>query len=285
MRFFHQALNKAKQEGKIDGKMLPWEGFDTEAADVREKTGGEPHLPFHLLKFSDEVLNDLQKIAANLRSLSVEKNMRIVGFTSPVPDQGTSTIAVLLSLMMGGRSEGRYWRRETEQIDLAPDFQAAYPDQDHSVLLIDTQVRHPSLHRMLEVIFEGGLWELLREELLPQEVMKKVESSNLKVITLGEKRDFHYGSKWIDTLKDTLRKNRTRFEFIILDIPPILTYAEGILLSKLCDGIVLVLQAENTRYEVVQEAQKLLEHSNVPVIGCILNRRKYHLPKWLYERL
>jgi Mrp family chromosome partitioning ATPase len=285
MKIYQQALSKAKLEGKIDGKMLPWEGVDAEGAEPEIQHNIESLLPFHLMKFPEEVLNDLQRISVTLRSFSMEKNVRVVGFTSPVPEQGTSTIAVLLSLMMAGKSDGRFRRQNTEQIDLAPEFHTEAFDGEHGVLLIDTQVRHPSLHMMLETTLEGGLWELLRGELLPQEVMKRIESANLEVITLGEKRDHHYGERWIDSLKETLRNKRAQFAHILLDIPPILAYPEGILLGKLCEGIVLVLQAENTRSKVIQEAQKMIESSNVPLIGCVLNRRRYHLPEWIYERL
>ena len=73
--------------------------------------------------------------------------------------------------------------------------------------------------------------------------------------------------------------------FIFIDIPPLLEYAEGITLSKLCDGVVLNVKSGSTRWESVQEAKGLLEKANVNILGTILNRRKSYVPDWVSKYL
>ncbi len=79
-------------------------------------------------------------------------------------------------------------------------------------------------------------------------------------------------------LKYYLDVLKTKLEFVLLDIPPLLQYAEGITLSKLCDGLILVIEAGETRWEVVQQAKRLLERANVNLIGgCAQPAEVLHL--------
>ena len=79
--------------------------------------------------------------------------------------------------------------------------------------------------------------------------------------------------KHLEKLKSYLDILKTKIEFILLDIPPLLQYSEGIALSKLCDGIILVIEAGETRWEIVQQANRLLEKAHVNLIGGVLNRK------------
>ena len=51
------------------------------------------------------------------------------------------------------------------------------------------------------------------------------------------------------------------------------------------DGVVLVVQAENTRWEVAQSAKERIEDENIKILGAVLNKRKMHIPGWAYKIL
>ena len=51
------------------------------------------------------------------------------------------------------------------------------------------------------------------------------------------------------------------------------------------DGVVLVVESEKTRWEVAESARKWIKSGNGNVLGVVLNKRKYHIPNWLYRRL
>jgi Mrp family chromosome partitioning ATPase len=51
------------------------------------------------------------------------------------------------------------------------------------------------------------------------------------------------------------------------------------------DGVIMVTQAESTRWEVAQSAKKMIENTKVKVQGVVLNRRKWHIPRWIYQSL
>ena len=63
-----------------------------------------------------------------------------------------------------------------------------------------------------------------------------------------------------------------------------MNYPEGLALSRLCDGVVLVVKAGNTRFEAIKNASQVLKNSGVRVLGGVLNQRKYHIPELFYKR-
>jgi Mrp family chromosome partitioning ATPase len=132
---------------------------------------------------------------------------------------------------------------------------------------------------------EGGLGELLTDEILPPAAIKNISASDLKLITAGQKRWNPLAPIDFEKFKSLLSYVKPYFEFVILDIPPVLRFAEGIALSKQCDGLILVVRANQTRWEIVAEAKRLLEKSGVNILGAVLNRRKFYIPEKIYRRL
>jgi Mrp family chromosome partitioning ATPase len=278
MKIFHKVLDRAKEEGKIDTRFIPWEGQTPEDTGKGKLILEEYDLSHMLSKFPDELLDDFQKIIENIRSSASGNDSHVIGITSAVPRQGNSTLATLLSLTIM-ENESRYFGSalsgEMNQLK-----------NQNGVLLIDAQVRHPSLHTMLEVPARKGLNDLLTSDVPLEEVIKEVEHSKLNLITIGDETGFRYTQSMLEKFHQFLRKTiENRYEFIFVDIPPILHYAEGLALSNLCDGMIFIVSAGRARLEVVKEAKRLMERSRVPVFGAILNRRKYYIPDWIYGRL
>jgi Mrp family chromosome partitioning ATPase len=70
-----------------------------------------------------------------------------------------------------------------------------------------------------------------------------------------------------------------------MDTPPVIPYPDAAVLAPLADGVVLVVQAESTRGQVVAEAERILRRAGGRPLGAVLNRRRHHIPAWLYGRL
>ena len=78
---------------------------------------------------------------------------------------------------------------------------------------------------------------------------------------------------------------KNQFEFVFLDLPPYLHSTHSKLLTRLCDGVVLVVQAGRTRWQTVAETRRLLEKANIPILGGVLNRREFSIPELFYRML
>ena len=74
-------------------------------------------------------------------------------------------------------------------------------------------------------------------------------------------------------------------DWVLFDSPPINVYNDASALAAKMDGVVMVVQAENTRWEVAQSAKKKIKNAKVSLLGVILNRRKMHIPDWAYKML
>ncbi|NUO82087.1 CpsD/CapB family tyrosine-protein kinase [candidate division KSB1 bacterium] len=228
--------------------------------------------------------NDLQCLAHNLLFAKKDKTPCVIGFASAQPGEGTSTLAVATALLVAHNlsAAGEIFAHKHAQTSTNAKHDGRRETQ---ALLIDTQLQHPSLHRLFGVDRASGVSELLREELVWLEALKDVPRSSLKLLTVGHThaKSLHYYE--IARFGELLRELKTQFEFIFLDLPPLLRGIEAAELSKLCDGVILIVQAHKTKREAVLAAQRVLEKAEVDVLGCVLNQRRFFVPDWLYQRL
>lgn len=76
-----------------------------------------------------------------------------------------------------------------------------------------------------------------------------------------------------------------RFDFVILDLPPVLESSDTSLMASRTDGLLLVIEQKFLKWEVVHHGVQGLQEKNVNVLGSVINRREFILPKVLYDRL
>jgi capsular exopolysaccharide synthesis family protein len=229
-------------------------------------------------------VEDIQRIVENVRLMAKGRRLQVIGITSAVPNEGTSTLATAMALMMTADCNGY-----SASFAIGNFGQNSARDalqlRQQGTLLIDTQWRHPSVHDFLDMPMECGLGELLTDEVLPGAAIKNLSVSGLRLITAGQKCWNPSASIEFEKFKALISYVKSCFEFVVLDLPPVLQFAEAIPLSQQCDGLVLVVRANHTRWEIVAEAKRLLQKSGVNILGAVLNRRKFHIPERIYRKL
>jgi len=87
------------------------------------------------------------------------------------------------------------------------------------------------------------------------------------------------------TTPELIAELKRDFTFIVLDTPAIMEASAAVRLCSMADGVVLVVEAEDTRWQVAQEAREALKRANANVLGVVLNKRRFHVPEWLYRKL
>jgi succinoglycan biosynthesis transport protein ExoP len=85
-----------------------------------------------------------------------------------------------------------------------------------------------------------------------------------------------------EALINDLRKD---FTYILIDAPPLNEYADAALFTRMADGLVIVLEANDTRRETARKVKDMLDANGVPVAGVVLNKRTFPIPEPLYRRL
>ncbi|OPY68864.1 MAG: Tyrosine-protein kinase YwqD [Syntrophorhabdaceae bacterium PtaU1.Bin034] len=78
---------------------------------------------------------------------------------------------------------------------------------------------------------------------------------------------------------------RIRFDLVVIDSPPLEGSSDGLALARNADGVVLVIEAEKTRWPVVQTLRDSIIDSGGNILGVVFNKRRYHIPGWIYKWL
>ena len=158
--------------------------------------------------------------------------------------------------------------------------------EGYRVILVDGNLRGPVLHRLLRVERDKGLAEFYFQgkNLDVTELMKETPLDNLWLVTSG----YHPnpGVIFEEAAFETQFENlKAQGDWVLFDSPPLNSYTDALALAGKVDGVVLVAQAEKTRWEVVQESKARLEKSGGRILGVVLNKRRFHIPGWVYKRM
>ena len=184
----------------------------------------------------------------------------MVLFASAVQGEGTSTIARNTATALA--------RQRTERI-----------------LLVDANLRAPIQHTEFSVERTTGISDVISGSVSLTAAIKSEVSPGLSLLTAGEPIDSPSRVLSQSVLQGLVMALTSLFDWVIVDGPPLTVYPEAASLAAVSGGAVLVVRAERTRTEVVEESKKVLGESEVDVIGAVLNRRKYHIPDFIYRRL
>jgi capsular exopolysaccharide synthesis family protein len=137
-------------------------------------------------------------------------------------------------------------------------------------LLIDCDLRKPSVHRMFKISNLTGLTDvLIGEEKL--EIAIENYSENLDILTSGTyppNPTEILGSKYLESFLDNLKNS---YEIIIIDSAPLNAVSDSQILSTKMDGVLMVIRAGRTKKDSIMEAKDLLEKVNANLLGIVLN--------------
>lgn len=117
-------------------------------------------------------------------------------------------------------------------------------------------------------------------------IVYQTDVENLHFMTFGSKGADQL-SEWFGTerFKALLDQLCQKYAFIIIDGAPINPYPDSLQISQHTDGVALVIQAHQTRHEVVNKAKQALEGMNAHILGVVVNQKKHIIPKWIYKRM
>jgi capsular exopolysaccharide synthesis family protein len=165
------------------------------------------------------------------------------------------------------------------------DFALAVAALGERVVLVDADFRNPVFHQTFGFEKSPGVAELLLDKHGLKEVMRKTDSPNLRVITAGTSLSNPFPLLESATLNGLTAEMKCEADWVLLNAPPVTACSDAIALSKMVDGVVLVVQAEKTRWEVARDVKDRLTDAGANVLGVVLNDRRFHIPGWIYRRL
>lgn len=255
----YRALEKAEEEKKKTRKGSPLKVFEEkiisrETGPVLKKKPEElkdPELPrtddasFDLVSLNPFAMEEFRKLKTQVFHRLPNPPHSIL-ITSAVPGEGKTTVALHLAKAISFEIHKR-------------------------AILIDSDLRKPAIH------FNGlqhakGLTDYLSDNVPLSDVLLDSGTANLRVILSGptsQKSTELIGSKKMEELLNSLKATEDS-TYILIDSSPIISTSEPLLLSKMVDGIIVVVLADSTPREAVQRAIKSIDAQKI--IGIVLNQ-------------
>jgi Mrp family chromosome partitioning ATPase len=153
------------------------------------------------------------------------------------------------------------------------------------VCIVDANFRHPALHRFFGVANSGGLASALTQPGAVSNFLLQLGDTNLWLLPSGaELSDL---SRYCTPLEMELRLTelRDQFDYVLVDSPPASQYADALALGAMTDGVVLVVESESTHRDAARRTTRNLRAAKVRLIGAILNKRSYPIPRFIYRMM
>ncbi|MBN1218844.1 MAG: polysaccharide biosynthesis tyrosine autokinase [Anaerolineae bacterium] len=188
-------------------------------------------------------------VRTNVQFLAVDQPAKSIMVTSPNPGEGKSLTAANLGVIMA-------------QANLR-------------TIIVDTDLRRPILHKIFRVPNLEGVTDLLRSQNIGLEIeghLRETGIENLRILPSGP---LHPNSAELlssQRMTDMVRLLREMADVIIFDSSPILAVTDASVLANRVDGVILVIQAKQTRRDTTREAMKRLNQVGANILGAVLNQ-------------
>lgn len=188
-------------------------------------------------------------IRANLDfTLPENEKCPVIGVTSSMRGEGKSTTAVNLSYV--------------------------FAEKGHKVLLIDADLRIPSVAKKLGIESSPGLADLLRGRGAQISEFQSHLLSNWFVLPSGDIPPNPSELLGSSRMENILNQLRNIFDYIIIDLPPVNIVSDAVSISGLITGMIVVIREEYTEKKELERCIRQLKLSNVNVLGCVMNNSK-----------
>ena len=219
-----------------------------------------PHLPHGSIAaglddtrtgFSD----GLRVVRTNIVYGSVRLRPKVLVFTSASPGEGKSTVAAAIAMLL----------HETQA----------------RVLLIDGDLRRPTVHTLFEVSTETGLSDLLAQE--PPITLKAAQGA-IDVLPAGPPLTVSAARLGSPNMRSLLDQAREKYDWVIIDSPPSLGLPDASVLATLADGVVIICSGDKTPRQALRSVTDQLRSVGAQVIGVVLNRVNMDRHSYYYGR-
>lgn len=216
---------------------------------------------FNLVDYYDQessYATEFRRLLHNINGAVSDKKAKTIMVTSSLLAEGKSTVVSFLAL-----TAARHKHRKT--------------------LLVDCDLRRPTLHYLFSVPRKGGVAEAVLDAKKVKEVVKRTGEPFLDIITAGiavsqPSEIFESGR-----IRELLDEARFYYELILVDCAPVLPVSDPMLLAPEMDGIILIIKAGSTQREVAKRASAVLRNEQSRFLGVVLNNISNVLPYYYSE--
>nr|WP_221218909.1 MULTISPECIES: polysaccharide biosynthesis tyrosine autokinase [unclassified Mycolicibacterium] len=189
------------------------------------------------------IAESFRKLRTNLQFLNVDNPPRVIVVTSSSPHEGKSTTAINIAL--------------------------ALAEAEHEVVLVDGDMRRPSVDRYLDLVGAVGFSTVLSGGASLSEVLQKTKFPNLTVLTSGASPPNPSELLGSQSAKNVLAELREQFDYVVVDSSPLLAVTDGAILAANSDGALVMSRFGQTKREHLAHAIGNLTDVGATVLGAV----------------
>jgi capsular exopolysaccharide synthesis family protein len=232
---------------RIDQAALPRDTPEGEESGLNLPGAGSPKASIELLPhtLSRSTLAEAYRAFRTSLLLSSAARPRCLGVTSALPLEGKTTTAMNLAVVLAQLGK--------------------------SVLLVDADLHHSRLHETFHVSNTSGLVTVLTGHSDATTAIRETEIPNLSVLPAGPTSPNPSGLLSSGIMRRFLDGAMSRYDFVVVDTPPVLAVADAVVLGHLAGGVILCVHGGKTPRAAVIRARDELLRSNVRILGVLLN--------------
>jgi polysaccharide biosynthesis transport protein len=184
---------------------------------------------------------------------------KVIMVTSALPQEGKTTTSINCAVVLAQKKDSR-------------------------VLLIDADLRRPSIHKKLGMDPGNGLSKLLTdsETNLDDVITSTTVLPNLFVLPAGKTPPNPAELLASSNMRDLLADLREKYDHIVIDTPPSLSVTDAVVLSPRADAVVLVIRSGQTTKQALRRSRDILTQVNAKVVGVLLNAVDLSSPDYYY---
>lgn len=205
-----------------------------------------------LFNLESPIATEFRRLLHGLQHRVEKPDLKVIMITSAMLSEGKSTVASLLALTAARKGL--------------------------KTLLIDCDLRRPSLHKLLALPRDGGVVEILSDGVMPRPLIKKTALEKLDFLSAG--RFVSQPAEFFDpvALGKLFAEMKFYYDFVIVDTAPVIPVSDPMLLAPETDGVLLVVRAGSTQRNVVTRARDILASTSNKLLGVVLNNAANSLP-------
>lgn len=145
---------------------------------------------------------------------------------------------------------------------------ATYAEDGKKVLVVDLDFRRPKLHRSFRLENKNGITDVLAGNLKLEEAIKHGDNG-IDCLNRGTKVTYPTAVLNSEAIVKVFAELRKKYEYIIVDCPPILAVSDAAIVARLCDGCLFVVSQSKTEKNAAKESVKILRDNNVTILGVV----------------
>jgi len=193
---------------------------------------------------TSSIAESFRKLRTNLQFLAVDNPPRVIVVTSSLPSEGKSTTAINIAL--------------------------ALAEAEHSVVLVDGDMRRPMLAKYLDLVEPVGFSTVLSGQASLSEVLQETRFHGLTVLTSGAVPP--NPSELLGSLaaKNILSELRAKFDYVVVDSSPLLAVTDAAILAANSDGVLIIGRYGQTKRDQISHAVGNLADVGAPLLGAVL---------------